>query len=149
MNHEVALLLILKWFAVPMLILALTVYLSWVRWFESGWIVALFAVIALLSMTVWRRATYRLLPSLRTVDLRGLDAQLGRRLKFQFVLTVGLSLATMFAALLCVVFFPAARTGSGIYTVFAVMVWASIVQTGAINVLAHHLLRRTIIANDR
>ena len=141
--------LILKWFAVPILVLALTVYLSWAGWFNSGWIVALFAVVALLSMTVWRRATYRLAPSWRSFDPTSLDDRLQRRLQFRFVLIYGLSLATMLAALLCLIFIPTARTRSGICVVFTVMVWASIMKFGAINVLAHQLLRRSISANDR
>lgn len=129
-----------RWFVVPCIVLAVAACFTWTQWFDDGWVVTAFSAIALLVLVLWRRATYRLVPSWRTLNPQNLDDYLRRQLRNRFAVTFGVSLLTMVVALLCVIFLPAARTTSGFVMAFAVMVWASIVKFGVLNVLAHNVL---------
>ena len=133
--------LLLRWFLVPCSVLAAAGVFAWARWLDNGWVVAGYSAAALLILIFWRRATYRLVPSIRSLDWQSLDDRRTRQLKHRFFLSFGLSLSAFIVALLCLVFVPAARTTSGSVMVFAVFVWASIVKFGVFNVLAHHVLQ--------
>ncbi len=131
----------LKWFVVPCMVLAIAACLTWTRSFDNGWVVAAYFVIALLVLALWQRATYRLVPSWRTLNGQDVDDHLRRQLRNRFAMTVGVSLSTMVVALLCVLFLPAARTTSGFIMAFAVMAWVSFIHCGVLNLLVHHVLK--------
>lgn len=132
----------LRWFVVPSVVLVIAVCLASARWFDDRWVIAGYSAIALPTLILWRRATYRLEPSLREMDWGNLDDRRKRRLNIQFAIIFGMSLSISIGALLCLILVPAVRTESGVFMVFVVVVWSSIIKFGALHVLAHYVLQR-------
>jgi hypothetical protein len=133
--------ILLKWMVVPRAVLAIAFWFALAEWFESTWIAIGYCIVAIPAILLWRRATYRLVPSARNVHVHELDDRRMRKLRTRFILTLGISLAFMIGVLLTLIFVPSTRTASGSFFAFTMIVWASLVKFGAFNVLAHEVLK--------
>ena len=132
---------LMKWFAVPTVVICVAATLTITSWFDSTWVSVPFALSSLASLYLWRRATYRLAGSVENVDYESLASEGQRIFNTIFAVTFTSSLLLMLGALLVLILVPVAQTTSGSTWAVTVMAWCSIVKFGAMNVLAHHLLR--------
>ena len=134
---------LLKWFAVPAVVLFVAATLAIAGWLEHTWVCVLFTFSNLAALFRWRRATYRLEGSIQNVDHERHTSEGQRIFKTIFVVTFTSSILLLIGALLVLLLVPAAGTASGGALTINVMVWCYIVKFGAMNVLANHLLPTT------
>ena len=110
---------LLKWSAVPAVVLFVAATLAIAGWLDSTWVSVLFTFSSLAALFRWRRATYRLEGSIQNVDHDRLNSEGQRIFKTIFVVTFTSSILLMMGALLV----PAAGTAAGGALTINVMVW--------------------------
>jgi len=134
---------LVKWFLLPIGVLASALIFAILGWFQSEWFFAVFSVVGLILLIIWRRATYRLEPSLRHVNRETIDERTYRLITKLFFITMGGASTVSAVVLVCMIVFlvfPAAGSWTGIELLFVTMVWSSFVKLGVNNILTHNIL---------
>ena len=141
-SHDVVpmMMIALKWIAVPIAPLVIAPVLAYFGWLDNDWGLAVFAGASLAALFRWRRLTYRLDPSCRSMNCLNLDDSTKRLVSKRLLLVLLLSLGLSTVALLCLLFVPAARSRIGMFYAFGTMVWASIAKFGFCNLLCNRML---------
>ncbi len=142
-KRQISMISHVKWFLMPIVVLASAPIFAILGWFQSEYFFMVFSVIGLFLLIIWRRATYRLEPSLRNVKRETIDDQTNRLLTKCVFITMGgaftVSTVVLFF-LIAFLIFPAASSWTEIVLLLVIMFWTSIVRFGAINILTHIIL---------
>ena len=142
---------LVKWFLIPVGVLASALLFASLGWFQSEWFFVVFSLIGFLIMFIWRRATYRLDPAFRHVNREIIDERTYRLVTKCFFMTLGGALTVSAVVLFCMILFlvfPAASSCTGIELLLMILVWSSIVRSGTINILAHNILVHALSNTD-
>ena len=141
----------LRWLIVPVLVGVSMLVLTLLGWFQNQWILLLFALVSVASLLMWRRATYRLSPSI--FSLKDADEQtknlVGSKVQIVFAISIAISSVAglfLFVSLILEYDMP--------YSVLILIVgwlaWSSIVQHGACNLVCYHYMsRNSKVANEK
>jgi hypothetical protein len=140
-----------KWFLIPIGVLASALLFASLGWFQSEWFFVAFSLIGLFILFIWRRATYRLEPSFRHVNREAIDDRSYRLITKCLFITMGGQLTFSTVVLLYMIvflLFPVSSSWTVIKLLFVILFWSSIVKFGAINILAHNILVHALSNKD-
>lgn len=140
---------LVKWFLIPVVVLAFAVVLALLGLFEDGWFFAGFALVSLLILIVWRCATFRLVRSYpKLLQGQTPDHQTMRRVLMLFSMSQGVSLAILVVTLLCLIVPSITSSPLRRDLVFVTIIWAMIAKGGVLDVLVHRALAYESPNND-
>jgi hypothetical protein len=137
-----------KWLLVPTIVLASAFLFASLEWFHSEWFFAAYSVVGLFLMIIWRRATYRIEPSLRSLTREILDDRTKHLLTKCFFMTFGGVLTIDMIILFCLIIFSTKISLAGCGLLFFILFWSSISKFGITNLLAHNILVHALSNKD-
>jgi hypothetical protein len=139
---------LVKWFFIPVAVIACAVLFALLGFFEDGWFFVGFALISLLILIAWRCATFRLVRSYLKLLQQTADLQTQRQVFRLFLISNAVSLALCAAALLFL-FVPATATSpSGRDLVLVTLFWTMIVKWGVLEILVHRTVAHASLNKD-
>ena len=131
-----------KWLSVPVLVIAAAACLAWANWFEHGWVIAGYTVAAFLTLFIWRRATYRLVPSFHGAEYKDLDSSLKKKASIIAISMIFGSLIVSALALFVIVFWFSSWSPSGFTLVVTILFVEQFSKFGIMNILIRRMLDR-------
>jgi hypothetical protein len=122
-----------------------------IGWFGNNWFIFVFAGIAIPSLLIWRRATYGLNPSLKTIEKAD---EITRKIvsdKMVILFNTSIVISAAIGFLLFGSLFLSNPPYPWLYLASGCLIWLSIVKFGFCNLICNHYTSRIKVepANSR
>ena len=145
---EINMIFYVKWLLVPAIVLVCAFLFASLEWFHSEWLFAVFFIVGLFTMYIWRRTIHRIESSLCNFNRESLDDQTNRLLKKCILIMSGGLLTIDTIILFCLIVFRATISLTVCGLLLFIMFWSSIFNFGVIHIIAHNILAHALSNKD-
>ncbi len=129
-----------KWLSVPVLVLVVATCLALADLFETGWVIAPFAVLSFIVLFIWRRAAFRLVPWFWGPPRKDMDPILMKKVSVIMLSTLFGSLIVQALTLLTMIFLFQSPNTSKFILACTVMFVALFSKFGVMLILIRRML---------
>lgn len=135
---------LLAWIATPFLVFVAIPIVAIAGWFEFGWPLAIFSVVSISSLLIWRQATYRLSPSFRSLGSADASTRELIGKKVANVFTYSTIVSIVVEGILVGSLFLPAKPYAFLLLIVAFYAWWSVIKHGVCNLICNHYVLKTV-----